>query len=66
MDPWEGAAVGQLVVEGQHAARGKGARVGRLIELLFHGAVVVHGGAQEVRAAWQGAGPLRIEGLWMA
>lgn len=32
----------------------------------FHGAIMVHCRAQEIRAAWQGAGLLRVEGLWMS
>lgn len=33
--------------------------------MRVHGAVVVHCGAQQVRAAWDGAGLVRVEGLWM-
>lgn len=46
MNPGEGAAVGQLVVEGQHAVWWKGAWVGWLIEVGVHGAIVVHRGVQ--------------------
>lgn len=46
MNPGEGTAVGQLVVEGQHAVWWKGDRVGCLIEVGIHGAIVVHCGAQ--------------------
>lgn len=66
MNPGEGAAVGHLVVEGKHAVWWKGAWIGGRIEVGVHGAVVVHCRAQQVRAAREGAGLLRVECLWMA
>lgn len=51
MNPGEGAAIGQLVVEWQDAVWWKGAWVGLLIEMGLHGAKMVHCGAQKVRAA---------------
>lgn len=44
MNPGEGAAVGQLVVEWKHAVRWQGARVA-LVEVGVHDAIVLHRGA---------------------
>lgn len=65
MNPGEGAAVGHLVVEGQHAVWWKRAWVRRRIDVWVHGAIMVHCWAEQVGAAWQGAGFLSVEGLWM-
>lgn len=66
MDTWKGAAVGHLIVEGQHTVCWKGAWVDRRVKARVHGTIVVHCGAKQVRAAWQRADLLRVQSLRMA
>lgn len=65
MNTGKSAAIGKLIVEGQHAVCWKGAWIGGRIKVGIHGAIVVHCGAEQIRAAWQCAGLLMVECLWM-